>query len=82
MGFTSDHLETLYELDIDLMDRLKPEAEKLGKSIVRGGSLNDHPIFIDALSDLVNSKQPCKGRKVRCVDCKFEECNIVNTHSL
>lgn len=56
MGFTSDHLETLYELDLDLVARLKPEAEKLRKSIIRGGSLNDHPLFIDALSDLVNSE--------------------------
>lgn len=53
MGFTSDHLETLYELDIQLMEDLQKEIESNKKHVIRCDSLNDHPQFIAALSDLV-----------------------------
>lgn len=49
ISFVSDHIETLYEIDI----LYKKYAEKLGINLKRTESLNTHPIFIDALKDIV-----------------------------
>lgn len=49
ISFVSDHIETLYEIDI-LYKRL---AEKLGINLRRADSLNTHPVFISALKDIV-----------------------------
>jgi ferrochelatase len=51
ISFVSDHIETLYEIDI----LYKTLAEKLGMSLRRTSSLNTHPKFIEALKDLVES---------------------------
>jgi ferrochelatase len=50
LGFTCDHLETLY--DIDIVHRR--HAERLGLTFERAESLNTSPIFIKALADIVN----------------------------
>lgn len=53
IAFTSDHIETLYELDIEYMGGV---AKKAGiDNIVRADSLNDGEVFIGALADLVKS---------------------------
>jgi len=49
LGFTCDHLETLY--DIDIVHRR--HAEGLGLTFERAESLNTSPIFIKALADIV-----------------------------
>ncbi len=49
ISFVSDHIETLYEIDI----LYKQMAEGLGINLRRTESLNTHPIFIDALKDIV-----------------------------
>jgi ferrochelatase len=49
VGFVTDHLEVLYDLDIEAR-RL---AEELGMRFVRAASLNDHPWMIEALAGLV-----------------------------
>lgn len=49
IGFVCDHVETLY--DIDILFRKK--AEELGMNFKRARSLNDSPLFIDALADIV-----------------------------
>lgn len=49
VGFTCDHLETLY--DIDIVHRT--HANKLGLEFVRAESLNTSPTFIKALADIV-----------------------------
>jgi ferrochelatase len=49
ISFVSDHIETLYEIDI----LYKKYAEKLGINLKRTNSLNTHPIFIEALKDIV-----------------------------
>ncbi|ORY28765.1 hypothetical protein BCR39DRAFT_533735 [Naematelia encephala] len=51
IAFTSDHIETLYELDIEV----KEEAEKAGVHLTRAESLNDNPIFVRALADVVST---------------------------
>lgn len=50
--FVSDHIETLY--DIDIVYRQK--AESLGLNFNRSKSLNDSPKFIEALSEIVLEK--------------------------
>jgi len=50
MGFVSDHLETLYEIDI-LYKRL---AHKVGiKNFLRVPAFNDHPDFAKLLARIV-----------------------------
>jgi ferrochelatase len=49
VSFVSDHIETLYEIDI----LYKGMAEGLGLRLHRADSLNTHPLFISALKDLV-----------------------------
>lgn len=49
IAFTSDHIETLYELDIEYMK----EGKELGMEIRRSESLNESPVFIRALADIV-----------------------------
>ncbi|APG27625.1 ferrochelatase [Syntrophotalea acetylenivorans] len=49
ISFVSDHVETLYEIDIEL----QAAAFQRGiKHMVRSPSLNDHEDFIDALAEL------------------------------
>jgi len=49
ISFVSDHIETLYEIDI----LYKKSAEKLGIDLRRTESLNTSPLFISALKDIV-----------------------------
>jgi ferrochelatase len=49
LGFTCDHLETLY--DIDIVHR--KHAAALGLAFERAESLNTSPLFVQALADIV-----------------------------
>jgi ferrochelatase len=49
VGFVSDHLETLYDLDI----KYREQAKELGMEYERSPSLNDSPKFIQALAQVV-----------------------------
>lgn len=51
IAFVNEHIETLHELDIEYCKELAEEvkAERIG----RAAAPNDHPIFIEALSDIV-----------------------------
>jgi ferrochelatase len=51
VGFTCDHMETLY--DIDIVHRA--HATKLGLGFERAKSLNTSPLFIKALADVVKT---------------------------
>jgi ferrochelatase len=51
IGFTCDHMETLY--DIDIVHRA--HAEKLGLAFERAESLNTSPLFIEALANIVKN---------------------------
>jgi ferrochelatase len=50
-GFVSDHLEILYDLDVEAA----AEAERLGIAFARTESLNDDPGFCAALATVVTS---------------------------
>ncbi|KAI0132596.1 hypothetical protein BJ170DRAFT_730672 [Xylariales sp. AK1849] len=74
IAFTSDHIETLYELD----------KEVIGESghadtVKRVESLNGSPIFIDGLANLakshLDSGVACSYQMgLRCPGCKSERC--------
>jgi ferrochelatase len=57
IGFVSDHLEVLYDVDIELRER----ARRLGVRLERTRSLNDDPVLIAALADLVRSAARGEG---------------------
>lgn len=74
VAFTSDHIETLYELDLEVIaDSGSPETVK------RVESLNGSPIFIKGLADI--AKEHLQGNELcspqmmlRCPGCKSDRC--------
>jgi ferrochelatase len=52
IGFISDHVEVLYDLDIEAAQT----ARELRLNMVRASTVNDHPLFVQALADLVRGK--------------------------
>jgi len=76
IAFTSDHIETLHELDIEYGTEL---AKEIGAGEVRrSAALNDHPIFIKALAELVQAKlseAACSPQLLlRCAQCTNPVC--------
>jgi len=67
LGFVSEHLETLYDLDIDLAG----EALEAGVVMTRAATVHDSPKFIEALAEAVvacvrgRGVQRGKGRPVK-----------------
>jgi len=51
IGFVCDHVEILYDIDIELQQR----ARALGVQVRRTESLNDDPAFITALGEMVRT---------------------------
>lgn len=74
IAFTSDHIETLFELDKEVIGESgHPETVK------RVESLNGNPIFIQALADIakahLDSGIACSIQTgLRCPGCKSERC--------
>ncbi|ROW05471.1 hypothetical protein VSDG_00223 [Cytospora chrysosperma] len=74
IAFTSDHIETLYELDQEVIgDSGHPDTVK------RAESLNGNPIFIKGLADIAKSHLAsgitCSNQMgLRCPGCKSERC--------
>jgi len=81
IAFTSDHIETLHELDIEYGEL----AHEAGiTNYVRAPALNGMPLFQDALAEIVaehlKSGEPCtKQYGLRCPGCVNPQCrNILN----
>jgi ferrochelatase len=73
IAFTSDHIETLYELDLEII------AEYGLDSIKRVDSLNGSPIFVRALADIakehLEKNVSCSPQMLlRCPGCVSERC--------
>lgn len=74
VAFTSDHIETLYELDLEVIaDSGSPETVK------RVESLNGSPTFIKGLADIakdhLQSNELCSPQMMlRCPGCKSDRC--------
>lgn len=52
IGFVCDHVEVLFDLDVEA----KAEADALGLELKRANAVNDHPLYIRALADLVRRR--------------------------
>jgi ferrochelatase len=49
IGFVSDHVEVLYDLDVEAAD----VCREIGLPMARAAAANDHPRFLDAMADAV-----------------------------
>ncbi|HEY1989717.1 MAG TPA: ferrochelatase [Acidimicrobiales bacterium] len=58
VGFVSDHLEILYDLDIEAAE----VAGSLGLAFARTASLNDDPEFLQVLADVVRAAIPSTSK--------------------
>jgi len=52
MGFVCDHVEVLYDLDIEA----KKLADGFGVNFIRAGCPNDHPTFVRMMADVIAGK--------------------------
>lgn len=73
IAFTSDHIETLFELDEEVI------GDSGHESVKRVDSLNGNPIFIQALADIANTHlrsglSVSKQMGLRCPGCTSERC--------
>ncbi len=81
IAFTSDHIETLHELDIEYGELAKEYGVTNYK---RAPALNGEPLFQDALAEIVSehltSTEPCSRQYgLRCAGCINPQCrNILN----
>jgi protoporphyrin/coproporphyrin ferrochelatase len=79
IAFTSDHIETLHELDIEYGEL----AHERGiTNYVRAPAFNDMPIFQDALAAIVQehlaSGEPCtRNYGLRCPGCVNPQCRAI-----
>jgi ferrochelatase len=59
IGFVSDHLEILWDIDVEARER----AGELGLQLERVDSLNDDPVFIRGLADLARQAISVPSRR-------------------
>ena len=52
IGFTSDHMEVLYDLDTEAQEL----AGELGLKMVRAATVGTHPAFVGAIRELINER--------------------------
>jgi ferrochelatase len=52
VGFVSDHVEILYDIDIQAQE----VARELGIKLVRPPALNDDPLYIETLAELIQTR--------------------------
>lgn len=74
IAFTSDHIETLYELDEEVIGECGHTD-----TVKRADSLNGSPVFIEALADIAKTHLQGDGTcshqmLLRCPGCKSERC--------
>lgn len=75
VAFTSDHIETLFELDLEYVK----EGQELGMDVQRAESLNGSPTFIRALADIAAAHLGGKEHtsvqmQLRCPGCTNTTC--------
>ena len=52
IGFVSDHMEVLFDLDTEATEL----CHELGMGVERAGTVGTHPLFIQALRDLIEER--------------------------
>ena len=76
IGFISDHMEVVYDLDTELRD----QCNKLGVSLIRAGTAGTHPDFVSMIRELVlerldeNSERRFLGTQGTGHDCCPAKC--------
>ena len=81
IGFVSDHLEVLYDLDIEAQDR----AHTLGLELVRASSASTHPAFVGMIRSLIEERlaagtdRPAVGRYAASHDVCPTDCCLPGT---
>jgi ferrochelatase len=79
VAFTSDHIETLHELDIEYAEVARHAGVTRFK---RAPALNDSPLFLRALADIVRDHLRCGERHssqypLRCPGCENPVCRAM-----
>ncbi|VDL19193.1 unnamed protein product [Hymenolepis diminuta] len=80
VAFTTEHIETLHELDIEYAADL---AKEVGMSVVRRASApNDNPLFIQGMANLLlrhlrSGEVASKQFFLRCPGCTNDRCSKV-----
>jgi ferrochelatase len=60
LGFVSDHMEVLYDLDVEARE----VAQEIGLNLVRAGTAGTHPAFVAAVSELIEERlEPDRPRR-------------------
>ena len=81
IGFVSDHLEVLYDLDVEARDA----AAELGLQLVRASSASTHPAFVAMIRELVEERLGrapsgrCVGRYAASHDVCPVDCCLPGT---
>ncbi len=81
IGFVSDHLEVLYDLDVEAQDR----ARELGLDLVRASSASTHPAFVGMIRSLIEERltagtsRPAVGRYGASHDVCPPDCCLPGT---
>jgi ferrochelatase len=63
IGFLSDHIEVLYDLDIAAQRR----AKRLGITMVRAATVGTHPAFVRMLGELIAERMPDRPGEGVCL---------------
>lgn len=61
VGFVADHVEILFDVDV----KARKVADEVGVRLERPPSLNDDPVFVDALAELVRGRAAAWLAKAR-----------------
>jgi ferrochelatase len=64
LGFVSDHVEVLYDLDVEARDT----AQKHGLSMVRAPCVGTHPSFVSMIVDLIRERMRGAGPRAAIGD--------------
>jgi len=81
VGFVSDHLEVLFDLDVEAKDR----AAELGLNLVRASSASTHPAFVGMIRSLIEERitvgggRPTVGRYAASHDVCPPDCCLPGT---
>jgi ferrochelatase len=59
IGFLSDHVEVLYDLDVEAQDK----SRELGLAMVRAAAVGIHPAFVGMLADLIEERLSDRPRE-------------------
>jgi ferrochelatase len=76
IGFVSDHIEVVYDLDT----QARAQAEQMGLTMVRAGTVGTHPAFVGMICDLVAERadglreRASLGRLGACPDVCPDDC--------